>query len=232
VKFSPLTMAEIRDCMADQKGEEEEEEEIEIGGLRSMLEEESLDVEICDNRDDTVLFYVAETQLKQLQSCAKCASVVCKATAQPEVIFNDNEPTEHEESTLREKFLQQVNRGGFVTPSDVMFLFCLHADKLKTVLFADENAKKAFLACSSPKNAFAALLLLKLEEREGFLFPNECELGHSLKATWKKSARSFCNCVFKNFVAEVNDREHAKRKRQEKGDGKSSCNRKIKKLQG
>ncbi|QQP55286.1 Hypothetical protein FKW44_008428, partial [Caligus rogercresseyi] len=69
---------------------------------------------------------------------------------------------DEEGSSKKEEFLQLLNRGGLVTPSDLVYLTCLHVLQLKAELFDDDYTQELFLASSFPQAVFFNILTKKI----------------------------------------------------------------------
>ncbi|QQP54336.1 Uncharacterized protein FKW44_007143 [Caligus rogercresseyi] len=69
---------------------------------------------------------------------------------------------DEEGSSKKEEFLQLLNRGGLVTPIDLVYLTCMHALQLKAELFDDDYTQELFLASSFPQAVFVNILTKKI----------------------------------------------------------------------
>ncbi|QQP52644.1 Putative LOC101234561, partial [Caligus rogercresseyi] len=138
---------------------------------------------------------------------------------------------DEEGSIKKEEFLQLLNRGGLVTPSDLVYLTCMHALQLKAELFDDDYTQELFFASSFPQAVFVNILTKKISNTSASdsIFGQVCDSPHSFQAFVPSIAAKFFNCMSKNFVQSINDKIHAGRKR---GNVKESSSvRNIAKLQ-
>ncbi|QQP56558.1 Hypothetical protein FKW44_001256, partial [Caligus rogercresseyi] len=69
---------------------------------------------------------------------------------------------DEEGSSKKEEFLQLLNRGGLVTPSDLVYLTCMHALQLKAEFFDDDYTQELFLASSFLHAVFVNILTKKI----------------------------------------------------------------------
>jgi hypothetical protein len=120
-----------------------------------------------------------------------------------------------------------------VTPSELVYIVCVHALQLKNEIFDGKDVQKTFLAFDSPRNVFVKTLVRKVEstpEAEAIL-NQKCDDAHDFMSFVPSIATKFFNCMAKNFISSVNDSIHASRKRAAKPASKeNAATRKINKL--
>jgi hypothetical protein len=232
VKYSRLSMPEVIASLSDVAGSQPEVQLV-IDELLNFMEEESLEIEFSEDREDAILYfvsgYIAKALLKKTQ-CKMCVDMICESRDMPPVRFYQDTNSAPD---ARSSFLDQINRGGLVKPSDLVFIYCLHANELQHRIFASEEMKKVFLSAELPRPVFAGLLRQKLENNFSTrqLLETECSVGHDFSSTFSRIATTFCNCMLKNFVSELNDKLHEARKRGPNSQESTPANRKIAKLQ-
>jgi hypothetical protein len=121
-----------------------------------------------------------------------------------------------------------------VTPSELVYIVCIHALQLKTEIFDEKDLQKMFLAFAAPRTVFVKTLVKKIEstpESEALL-NQKCDAGHDFTSFVPAIATKFFNCMSKNFISSVNDTIHASRKRAAKFTSKENPGiQKINKLQ-
>ena len=173
--------------------------------------------------------------------CVPCINLLVKSKQAP-VLEIASESGEGEYDATKEQFLKSINRGGLVTPTELVYLVCVHALQLHDELFDGAEIQEKFLATEVPKSSFVALLTKKIENTPASytLLDQKCENmeqeGHCFHSFVPTIAAKFFNCLSKNFAATLNDSIHAARKRTTETDElsdekKDPSARKIKKLQ-
>ena len=124
VKFSNLSMTEIKDIYQEINEEKKEEIVIDSEILLSSIDTDSCQIK-ADAGDEAIIYFVGgyiSRGLLKKTSCSSCQTMVSKSRVAPEVDFLGDIPDEP-----KTKLLDQLNRGGLVTPSDLVYISCLHA---------------------------------------------------------------------------------------------------------
>jgi hypothetical protein len=235
VKFTRLNMSEIKDLFEDSEDNQKADIFRNRDEVLELLSDKNINIEQVEDSESAIVYYVAgyiaRSILRRLK-CQLCADLICESKEAPEIMFAEDESSV-EAKQLFASFLEQVNRGGLVKPSDLMFLFCLHAHEFLKMVLASASTKKTFLSVVSHRAVFAAALLKKMDTDQctKSMIENRCSLGHELSDVFSKVANSFCNCMLKNFVSEINDTLHESRKRGSGSAKTSQEEKKIAKLQ-
>ena len=240
VKYSKLTMEEVTSNLkGNDNGEFAEPNDSSVLAdtdlLMSFLEEESFEISFFDDEDASIIYFVAGyiarslMKLRKTPKCCACAALFGDSEDMPPVLFSSDVDCEPDR---RSEFLEKLNRGGLQKPSDLLYMFCLHANEIQRFLFSSPQAKAAFLSIKEPRRTFVAVVIQKLESnaKTAKLVNTTCTVGHSIKSFLEMAASAYCNCMMKNYVSEVNDQCHEARKRTARQD-KSAAARKIAKLQ-
>jgi hypothetical protein len=233
VKYSNFSMSEIKEVFASSSQKCKDEIQRQAAELLLLLPD-PIDINFTEEREDSIIYYIAgyiaRSVMKRLK-CQLCADLVCESKEAPPIRFlNDDSDDSAEKS--KEDFLQQINRGGLVKPSDLMFLFCLHVHELHKSIFGKKEVKEQFLRSNNHRAVFAQLIWEKLsvQENTSNMLKAECSRGHECEPMLKQASIAFCNCMMKNYVSELNDSLHESRKRE--GSKKSSpSKKKVSKLQ-
>ena len=151
--------------------------------------------------------------------------------------------TEEDFTRAKEDFLKSIDRGGLVTPSELVFLISFHANQLHDEVFTGGEIQKRFLATESQQSSFVELFRRKMENSPSAenIFNQKCNKGHCFLSFVPTITAQFFNCVAKNFAGRLNDEiNRTSRKRAPtEGEGfgkdiekeKDPSARKIKKLQ-
>lgn len=231
VKYSNLVMSEITELTS---GNEDAQLQQQVEAVLSLIEDKSLEIQETEEGDESIVYfvagYIAKGLLKKTKyKCQLCIQLISESDDMPPILFAE----ETEDFQMeRARFLNQVNRGGLIKPSDLLFLICLHAHQLHKVLFCEDEIKNTFLS-HLPRAVFSEVLKKKLLENHETrnLVDVKCSMDHNLSGMVTHAAKVFCNCMLKNYVSEVNDKLHEGRKRNATGKD-SKAERKIAKLQG
>jgi hypothetical protein len=230
-KLGKLTLAEVAEVFHDTTAAEKEKNELAACGILALLSSESLSSDVKLNGEEGIIFYIAgyiSCSVLKKTSCDTCSGLLVKSMDPPDIDVSDDE-----DSLEKTEFLRAVDRGGLVTPSELVYVICVHALQLKEELFDGGEIQEMFLATGSPRSAFVSILRRKIDgtpEAEQ-LFNQKCDNDHTFLSFVPTIATQFFNCMSKNFVSTLNDRIHASRKRAPKESKESASGRKLKKLQ-
>lgn len=136
-----------------------------------------------------------------------------------------------EESSSKKEFLNQVNRGGLVTPTEVAYIACMHIYSFFEIIMKTEEAKKILTQAVNPRKVFVRAIeqMMKMCSNTEALLNISCDNGHEFLPIFKKISASLFNLMMKNFVADMNS--SIKSKPSKRSASKSPAARKISKLQ-
>ena len=229
VRFSKLEMKEIKSLFLEAENEKEEKLDSETLVLIDTLESDMSDPELSD-ADSNVLYFVSGYISRGLLSklkCTYCSELIAKSKNVPEIRFIG----ECSESSLTcySQLLNAINRGGLVTPSDMIFLATVQCWKLYSKILENSEAKDIFLSVSNQKKVFSALYCDFMLSSPEFisLCQSKCINGHDFKTHFKHISTVLFNCMCKNLMGTMNDKIHQARKRASKEE---KAERKIAKL--
>ena len=122
-------------------------------------------------------------------------------------------------------FLDGINRGGLVKPTDFLCNFAVHCWCVFEELWNTPDLKSKFLLCSGQRNVFCKIMdRATFNEKYMHLIfgSNVCTVGHDLQSV--HIVRRFFNCVAKNFVKQLTNTANQSHR------GPSAKKRKIVKL--
>ena len=239
VKFSNMNMKEINEISHGTAAENKAKVERDAARILAMLPSDGLSdytATECDG-EETVVYYIAgfiaRSVLKQTK-CECCTELIAKDKTAPQIEIEDS-GSESPFQKAKEDFLNSINRGGLVHPSDLVHLVCMQALHLRNELFHGE-IEKAFFETELQLEVFVDPLRIKLDNTLELLSPldQECDDGHNFASFIPNITAKFFNCLSKNVSAKANDSIHASRKRAKKDEANpknDSGARKIKKLQ-
>ncbi len=237
VKFSGVTMKEIKGILAVGKQSKEE-----IWVLFE-LELERLDLQLNFQLTDEfkALFYVAGfivfslcKSLKQLKDCKDCVSLLVFSDVPPSLLLEEALPENWEQD--KGQFVEQVDRGGLVSPSDLIYVSCMIIHLIYEQMFLvkeEKEAKIKLLECKCPRDAFAVVCVevLKCTESTEPLSSVRCEQGHDYLPVFEEVAKKMFNCFAKNYVTYQNDIVRTSKKRPSSEGASGVSGRQIMKLQ-
>jgi hypothetical protein len=236
VKYSNLSMAEIKDVFASSSERCKEEIQEQVAELLLLLPD-PIDIDFREEREDSIIYYIAgyiaRSLMKRLK-CQLCVDLICESKNAPPILFIDDDNDDSSDSGKKSKdaFLEQINRGGLVKPSNLLFLFCLHVHEFHKSIFSKQRIREQFMKARNQREVFAQLVRDKLSTQENTqsMLRVECSKGHECNTMFRQASVTFCNCMMKNYVSEVNDDLHESRKRS--GNKKNSpSQKKVSKLQ-
>ena len=150
----------------------------------------------------------------------------------PKLDFDEQIDEKNNEMTsARKSFVEMVDRGGLVYPSELVYTVTLMAVKLKEEIFGDVDIKKKFLQFEDPRSVFVFCLEKRaLASDKMYEVLNQiCQKGHTFHTLVPEIAKRTFNFMAKNFITAINDNIHENRKRKSSGK-KDSGARKIAKL--
>ena len=132
-KYSNLNLQDVQELELS-----EQDQDLLHGAesLLSQLPEEDVLLQLDDmsgDEDESIIYYyiagyIARSVIKRL-SCSSCKELVCKKAESPFISVEEG-PGDGIGQETRCRLIEQLNRGGLVTPSDLVFLQCLFAKKM------------------------------------------------------------------------------------------------------
>jgi hypothetical protein len=215
----PETFFESLKCICENSNEcLESNSEASTIEIVSELNLEHIPVKCNELGDENILFYVAgyiaRSVIKTLP-CESCKSLIAIDTNTPLVKFDPTDATSNEIESTKRQFLDQVNRGGLCTPTDLCFLTCIYAwnfyhhlkanPSLKSKLFTSDNSLKTF--CS------AFCLQIQNDPHASILYEQKCKEEHHYSGFIFKITSKIFKVMTKNFVKEINEAVYKSTKR-------------------
>ena len=194
---------------------------------------------LLTNAEGNALFFVAgyiAFKLKKHTECVFCRNLLVSSDSPPQNVSFDNPETSEQTQQLKE-FTDVMSRGGLSTPSDALFMICLHAHSMFTFIMNSPDEKKTLKDASNPRASFVATFCEKMEDSTdpsvSALVKAQCEVYDPLSNHLSKIAQRMFNVMGKNFMANANDDVRAQKRGQNEAQGgkKSSAARKVAKLQ-
>ncbi len=229
VKFSGYTLSEIRDNFeVDLKKESDYVGQVR-DALLAILERDQLDLDCGAVEDRNILFYVAGYCARSLAKVCKCSDCVLCLKEEKEMPCLDVLEEDSFEGADR-SFIQQIDRGGLIYPSDIVYMSVLHIWTFIMEICQHEKALDVVVSSTAPQAVFvnSFIYLCRQSEETKALLSLSCDQGHSFERFVVLLARKMFNIFAKNYSRDKNSDLHKKTKRQ---SSTSSSSRKVKKLQ-
>ncbi|MCP4487858.1 MAG: hypothetical protein GY820_11150 [Gammaproteobacteria bacterium] len=112
-----------------------------------------------------------------------------------------------EETDINAKlFLEQINRGGLVSPSTIVFATCLKCWDMFSKLKKSEELSAKFLGLKNHKRGFMEIVAACLRADDDFCsLPDVCWLCDSSHPFLENISRRFFNCLMKNYVIRLSN---------------------------
>ena len=173
--------------------------------------------------DNYVAGFIARS-LKKTVKCKECSNILSnnEEISMPTVVDIPDDCNQ---------FLNAINRGGLIKPSDIIFISCIASWKVFKSIMDNDDCKSYLLACKYQRPVFVKCLLTHIKDSDTYsgILATTCTKHHSFSTIINRVAEKFFNVMVKNFVSEVNSTTHANKKR--KSNQVASTNVKIRKLQ-
>lgn len=231
VKYSKLSLPDIKDVLADQEVEAAEHTQDDSQAVLNSLEEAESSLDFTNTTgDEAIIYYISgyiARSLMKKTACSSCSELLGDKTGAVSVQFAGDVQEQEEIGNAKESLVQLVNRGGLVAPSDLLHTFCTLAHNINSGIFEDAHTRHTFLLSKSPHSVFTSVVL-KLLGTQTTAFDTKCTQGHHVQPLLKQAAGQLSNVMMKNFVSKHNDALHRARKR---GHGREAVSRKLRKLQ-
>ena len=168
------------------------------------------------HNDVAITYYVAgyvSRGLTKKVKCQDCRLLFSNGEALPVQVENvDASP---EELKVGNSFVDSINRGGLIKPSDLLFITCLHATELYAYIKDDPFLQKELISSKNSRSLFVEVFVQKLEEFDCTkkILDIQCASKHSFRAHCLHLATVMFNLFGKNLAAEYNNIIHKERKR-------------------
>ncbi len=232
VKYSGLTMTEVKDTFEQVSQEKKEEVIKESFRLTEIIQHDVTDVSGIPEEDANIVFYVAGCFARSLckeQKCQECVVLLKKGDDTPTLASEKSLTPEMQEES--QKFLEQVNRGGLCYPSDLVFVTCLHVWKYYHDIQRQKEAFEYFFSTRESQQVFLESFLITCKEKEELsaLMNQKCANDHQFGKHFKRLVLKMFNTFSKNMCSEKNSAIHLGKKRTNCAQGSDA--KKIKKLQ-
>ncbi len=231
VKFSGYSLAKIRQQFEEDETDEKKRIKEDAEALLTLLpREENLTSLALD--DKSVLFYVGgylAHSLSKILRCKECVQMLQEEKEAPIASL----PKEEEDKEHRQ-FIDEINRGGLLYPSDIVFVSSIHIWSFFKEVTENQEAKKSLLQSTHPRQVFVGAFMTTCQKNEDTepILVSTCKEGHPFDQILVQMAGKLFNMFAKNVCSDVNARQHKEVKRKgPSSTGATSSAAKIKKLQ-
>lgn len=232
VKHGKISLSEVRETFQMEESDNEEQASAVLASLPFDTLSDSFELE---SGEEGIVYFVAgfiARSVLKTTNCEACIPLLKKSNDSPSVEFE--ECVDAESTGVKETYLTMVNRGGLVSPSDLVNVVCVHSLQLKKAIFDSDNSRQLLLKAAVPRDTFVKCFmnLMESDPETDLILRQKCLNKHEFGSVVPQIVSKFFNIFSKNLVAELNDQVHAARKRQTvNSDKNSSAERKIAKLQ-
>ena len=217
LKFSKISLSQIddaiqADCTTTMQTNADSAADLITSSLNYNMEP--------SDSDRHIIFYISGAIARSTIATTKCE--FCR-----EVLVSKEELTPFQcesEDTGAADFLDSINRGGLMKPTQFAFKFTVHCWRVFEEMWKNEKLKTTFLSFPVQRTLFAKIMDRASYNKRfmSLVFgQNMCSAGHDLMA---HIIRRFFNCVAKNFVKQITNTANAQ------NPGPSAKKRKIAKL--
>ena len=168
-------------------------------------------------RDDIpITYYVAgylAGQLLKKTACKSCLNLLSDNDEQLQIEIED--VGVKDDLAEGKAFLEAINRGGLVKPSELLFIVCTHANDLYQHIRGDDKLLSELLACQNAQGFFVEVFLCQLEsfDETKVMVNLSCEKDHKFIHYIRRAAATMFNLFAKNLTAECNSEIYKDRKR-------------------
>lgn len=234
-----VRLSEIADLRTSETLQRTEAVSLAVAKMRDHMDVSLLDT--LTHSPQHIIYYVCGALAHSIlnnNKCEGCVPLISPGKQQISLAVLDlesDEPTVEElEASLKEDFVNTINRGGLLKPSDMLYIACHHIWGFYKYIRMTSNIDKLLMESPHPLSVFVALVTEKLEEADDTheLMSAKCSSGHAFANIVNSMAIKMFNTMSKNYVAEQNSAIHASKPRKREADNpkESEDCRKIKKL--
>jgi hypothetical protein len=196
IKFSDISLNDIDEAISNESSTSSDSD---LGAIAdAIVASMQFNPEPSDS-DRNIIFYVSGYIARSVVAATKC-DYCREALISPK----EMEPMEllNEADNNASMFLDNINRGGLVRPTDFVYLLALHCWRVFEEIW-NTALKMQFLTSSSHRQLFGKIMdrATFTEKYMHLVFgQNICSEGHDLQ---ELVVRRFFNCVAKNFVRQL-----------------------------
>jgi hypothetical protein len=232
-KVAKIKVTELVDIFSETQELKLFETASESNEIVEELDMDEISIQCLEESVNNVLFFLAgffSRSLMQSTSCKECQAMIVSSSEAPEINL-DFPPDNPEAMVTRDKLLSLVNRGGLVTPTDIIFFTSVYIYNFLNALMAIPECKSRLLAFPEQSSLFVNALRLQMKKDEigRQICEEKCKNGHSFSIIVDKTALKLFRICFQNIAKTINDQIRVGKK-QKSSQNSNSQTRKIAKL--
>jgi hypothetical protein len=216
-KVANVRITELVDIFSEPNEEKLITTSLEAFELINDLDCEEISLQCLEESVNTVLFYLAgffSRSLMQVTNCDCCKKLLFESTDTP--VFDMDFPLDDPEAMIsKEKLLSLVNRGGLVSPTDLIFITTVYIYNFVMAIMEIPELQLKLLNFSHQSLLFVNALNLQIQKDESgrHIFELKCEAGHSFSSFIDKIAIKLFRICFQNLAKTKNDEIRLQKKR-------------------
>ena len=201
IKFSKYTMKEVVNILGTDDSKQNEAVELHSETVSDMMLPKSTRCRMLD-MDRDIVYYVAGFVARSIKKGVKCVSCgnILGSDSGIEMKIDGISPLECQ------SFLDMINRGGLIKPSDIVYSSCVVAWDVYSRIMESYEAKSYFLSCKMQRNVFLKVVMIETHANENYtgILEATCINEHSFADIYEKIVTKFFNVMCKKIVSEVN----------------------------
>ena len=147
------------------------------------------------------IYYVTGPMVRsqlRAKSCDSCSDILLSSSTDVVLINPDVFDEQCDEAC---KFMNEINRGGFIPPNDISFSLCQQCYCIFNAIRIDPLLEQKFLAIEEKKHFFVCLVSTSLVDIwSNYTTLLKCSVGHDII---KSMICKFFNCFMSNYVVVV-----------------------------
>ena len=210
IKFSGYTMREVNYILGKDEAKMQSEVKFHGNAIIEMLLPKP-DVAQMTGIDADIVYYVAGFISKSVKKTVKC-------TACGNMLGDNSEMKMRIEGLIPENcqsFVDEINRGGLIKPSDIVFITCVISWDVYSQIMENIEAKSTFMSSKMHRRVFNFVVQEKIKDDDRYIdiLKTTCLQNHLFVDLFTKVVNKFFNCMCKNFASEINSNVHRNKKR-------------------
>jgi hypothetical protein len=208
-------MQDLREVFSD------DSEESVLQNLASLDYIPECSEDLSEIEDKNIVFYISGYIAKSQSSGEKCLNCrkMLSSGCDVDIVFENDENSDpnkgnKKENQLKEKFIQQVDRGGLEKPSDLLFTLCLYVWNFYNKINSDEDLRDRFFSFKNTRKTFSAAFMKSCSQDPvaNVILHQKCTGGHSFAQKCDIIVKQLFNFFAKNFCNDMNSRCHERKK--------------------
>ena len=171
-----------------------------------------LTVECTDPGDQNIIFYIAGLIARSISKnikCRDCKDLYIASDEVPALTFveDGNGDSTKQDAVTRTTFLNQVYRGGFCTPTDLVYISCICIWNFYQTLDVYESLPHQVYVSGNPREMLAGMLkTLMADSKHSSEIPRaHCRQDHSFDTIFYQISKKIFNMLTRNYVSQLSD---------------------------